>query len=378
MKRGFKRPPRESPPGKELAKSRINYYTAKSRSMTFCVRFLKLSVSTIIVLPNKSPENNRSGLQAPNRKNRAGAQDKESDVRSHKPGRICDGLWYLGMRESGVYLLEGDRLSMLISGGMSFIVPTVMDQIRDFRIDEDRIAYMLILHSHFDHVGIIPFFKNRHPDVTVYGSARAWETLSLPRSIETINRFGRIVAELLGMSRALSEHDLDWYEGLSGKVVTEGDVLCLGGLDIQILETPGHSSCSISAYVPELKALFPSDGGGVPFKDTIVSAANSNFTLYQESLSRLQPLEVDYMCADHFGYITGDEARQYITRSMERAAADRSAMEQVYARIRDLDAAAKQIADEFYAEHPDYFMPRAIYEGICRQTMKHIAKCMDG
>ena len=35
------------------------------------------------------------------------------------PGKVRDGLWYLGHEESGVYLLEGRDESMVISGGMS-------------------------------------------------------------------------------------------------------------------------------------------------------------------------------------------------------------------------------------------------------------------
>ena len=99
----------------------------------------------------------------------------------------------------------------------------------------------------------------------------------------------------------------------------EGDTIKVGAMEAQIFETPGHSSCSLSAYVPQLRALFPSDGGGIPYKDKIVPAANSNYTLYKESLQKLKTLQVEYMCADHFGYVYGDEARDYMARSLEAA-----------------------------------------------------------
>ena len=40
-------------------------------------------------------------------------------MRSRNAGRIGERLWYLGREESGVYLLEGDVCSLIISGGMS-------------------------------------------------------------------------------------------------------------------------------------------------------------------------------------------------------------------------------------------------------------------
>ena len=106
--------------------------------------------------------------------------------------------------------------------------------------------------------------------------------------------------------------ELDWPPGLSGDTISEGDVIDLGDREIQIFETPGHSSCSISAYVPQIGALFPSDGGAIPYKGTIIASANSNFTLYLESLKKMEMLQIDYFCADHFGYICGDEAKSYI------------------------------------------------------------------
>ena len=144
-----------------------------------------------------------------------------------------------------------------------------------------------------------------------------------------------------------------------------------------IFETPGHSSCSITAYAPEWKALFPSDAGGIPFRQTILASGNSNFTKYQESLEKLRHLEVDYYCADHYGYVTGEEADQFIPRSIRYAKEHREIIERVYAKTRDMDSAAKTMVDMFFSENSDYFLSRDIFEGVYRQMVKHIAKCME-
>ncbi len=80
-------------------------------------------------------------------------------MRIREPGKVCERIWFLGREESGVYLLEGENGSMMVSGGLSYILPEVLEQFERFGIDENRIQKILILHSHFDHVGIIPFFK---------------------------------------------------------------------------------------------------------------------------------------------------------------------------------------------------------------------------
>jgi 2-aminobenzoylacetyl-CoA thioesterase len=299
-------------------------------------------------------------------------------MRAHETGKICDGLWYLGREESGVYLLEGKDSSIFISGGTSYILPDVLAQIEDFHIDETKIKGLVILHAHFDHIGIVPALHQRYPDMTLYASERAWEILAQPRSIETINEFSRVITEEKGATERMAGYDTDWTLGFTGATVHEGDVIGLGDFDIHILETPGHSSCSISAYVPQLKALFPSDGGGIPYSDTIVIAANSNFTEYQKSLKKLAQLDVEYVCADHFGYVYGAEAKGHVDRAIELAQIERNKMEVIYKRVRDVDRATREYSDDFYANNTDYFLPREIYDGVRRQMMRHIAQCLDG
>ncbi|MFH1488129.1 MAG: hypothetical protein ABII06_04440, partial [Pseudomonadota bacterium] len=77
-------------------------------------------------------------------------------MRIRVPGKVCDRLWFLGCEETGVYLLEGSAESVIISGGMSYIVPIVLRQMGEFGLEKEKIRKILILHSHFDHVGIIP------------------------------------------------------------------------------------------------------------------------------------------------------------------------------------------------------------------------------
>jgi glyoxylase-like metal-dependent hydrolase (beta-lactamase superfamily II) len=207
-------------------------------------------------------------------------------MKSEQPGLIQSGLWCLGRRESNVYILKGDRDTMLISGGMSYILPNVLRQMASFGFDMDQINKILILHAHFDHIGVIPYFKRKNPSIDVYASLRGWEILKKERAVATINEFSKLTAERMGLAKVLKEYDCEWRHDVSGETVSDGDAIDLGGRTIRILETPGHSSCSLTAYVPEIKALFPSDGGGIPFGNRINPAGNSNFTLYQQSLQK--------------------------------------------------------------------------------------------
>ena len=144
-------------------------------------------------------------------------------MRIRQPGKIRENLWFLGSEESCIYLLEGRDASMIINAGMSYLVSDMLRQFEVFGIDETRIKKLLILHAHFDHVGIVPFFKNRHPELEIYASARAWEILHKPKAIDTINEFSLDVAKRMGKEGVYAAYDLEWRNNLEGTIVSEGD-----------------------------------------------------------------------------------------------------------------------------------------------------------
>ena len=292
-------------------------------------------------------------------------------------GKVRDNLWHLGRVESGIYILQGQKHSMIINGGMSCIVPDILKQMKIFNIDEGRIDKLLILHAHFDHVGIVPFLKRRHPELEIYASARAWEILKTPKAIRTINLFSTLINEKMGVNAEVSSYDLDWRDDVSGITVKEGSSIDLGGLTVSIMETPGHSSCSISAYVPEIKVLFPSDAGGIPYRNEIVPAGNSNYTLFQQNLEKLKHVDADYICADHFGYVTGEEAKSFISKTSDVAKQFRKLMESTYRRTGDVEEAVQHLIDIRYKKRPDYFMSREILTGVYGQMVKHIAAALE-
>jgi glyoxylase-like metal-dependent hydrolase (beta-lactamase superfamily II) len=261
---------------------------------------------------------------------------------------------------------------MLISGGMSYIVPDVLEQLASFNLDVAKIDRHLILHSHFDHVGVVPFFKRRWPHLEVLASGRAWEILAMPKAKNTINEFSKIVSQRMRPAWEDSG-ECNWDDDITGTAVHDGTVIDLGGQEALVLATPGHSSCSVSLYVPALKALLPSDAGGIPYQETIFPTGNSNFTQFQESLVRLSRLEVDYLGADHYGYISGEEARTFIADTAEVAARLRALIENIYARKRDVDATVKYLIAEHYRRNPDYFLAPEILTGVYRQMVRHIS-----
>ncbi|HIJ75529.1 MAG TPA: MBL fold metallo-hydrolase [Deltaproteobacteria bacterium] len=296
-------------------------------------------------------------------------------MRFRKPGKIDSKLWYLGAEESGIYLLRGRHGTVLINGGMSYILPDVITQMREFGIDPGEITKFLILHSHFDHVGVVPYFKRNYPVIEVLASEAAIKTFEKPKAIELINSYNQSSAG--ERNESLKGFDLEWRDDIEPLPVREGDIIDLGQVALKIYETPGHSNCSISAYEPDEGVLFASDAMGIPFSDKLFPSMNTNIDQFLNSLEKLRPLKVNVFCADHYGYITGDEAERIVSETIKEALRLKTLMYDTFRRNPlDIDAAAREITSSFYQQMPGYCISPEILEGVFKQMFRYIAKSL--
>ncbi|MBN1572733.1 MAG: MBL fold metallo-hydrolase [Deltaproteobacteria bacterium] len=294
-----------------------------------------------------------------------------------EPGPITDRITLLGKEESCVYLVGKDEYSIL-GGGMTYVVPDIVKQLDRLKIDRSKIGRLLILHSHFDHVGAAPGLKKLIPGLTIISSPRGMELLKNPKVADSIRELNMGLLSANGLADKAGEFGLDYESFPVDDTVSGGDVVNWGGVELQIIDAPGHSSCSIGVYMPEDKALFASDAGGIPFGDTIFASGNSNFTKYQESLERFATYDVEIHLAEHYGAFTGEEGRSFMKRSIESAKRTRKYLEESYARTGDIRESTAELTDLIMEEAEGYFLPKPVMEMVVEQMVRHIAKVMDG
>lgn len=290
-----------------------------------------------------------------------------------KPGFVTDRILFLGRKESCVYLLKGSEEFTLLGGGLTYIVPDILKQLKRFKIEEKKIKRIIILHSHFDHCGIVPFFKKRWPWISITASRRARELLEKPEIMESISSLNQILSTEHGLEQPDKGFTIEQDRITIDDVVKEGDILSYDDLSMEVMEVPGHSSCSIAIYVPQEKAMFASDAGGIPIGDRIFTAANSNFDKYQESLQKMARYEIEIYLTEHFGARTGSDGRHFLQKSMDAAIATRNIMEASYAKTKDIEKSTKEITGTVMEWLPETFMPKEIITMVIGQMIRFVA-----
>ncbi len=290
------------------------------------------------------------------------------------PGNVTDRILLLGRKESCVYLLKGKEEYALLGGGMAYMVPEIVEQIKDFEIAERKIKRIVIHHAHFDHCGIVPFLKRRWPWAKITASERAKALLFDPAVVERIAQLNQVLIAQHGRGKHAEEMGLD-FSGIDVEVVVkDGDIVPCGDLSMEVIEVPGHSSCSIAVYVGREKAMFGSDSGGIPFGSQIFTAANSNFDSYQKSLEKMARYDIHVYLAEHYGARTGTDGRCYLEKSMDAAEETRALLKASYACTGNIEKSTDEVTEKLMQRVPDDFMPRDIIAMVVGQMFRFIAR----
>jgi len=225
------------------------------------------------------------------------------------PRRITECVYLVGNHFFRSYLVRGE-VCALVEAGVTWSAPQVVKHLEELGIAPEELQYLIISHAHFDHVCGIPGLKKAFPNLRILASEAA--------------------ARVLGKTKVLTgffSEDADLEKNLRDKgqvmkavskpeppitikvdmVITEGHKLDLGrGTILYFSLLPGHSPCSMSAYLPLEQVLFPADCGGYPIsEDTIFPMYFAGYEDYVTGLKKLLNIEASVLAAPHELLLSG-------------------------------------------------------------------------
>ena len=194
------------------------------------------------------------------------------------PAKVTERIHQLGEKQSCIYLIQGmnpdsgEPSYCLLGGGMVTTGPEVERQVLELGLSPERITRYVIQHSHFDHCGAVPYLKKQWPWLELVASQRSGELLQKDKVVEAVQSMNEVLLQRQG-KEDLSREPGFCFEGLHvDRPLAEGDRVECGDLALEVMEAPGHSSCSIVLYEPWQQALFTSDSAGIPMGDDVFTA----------------------------------------------------------------------------------------------------------
>jgi len=232
---------------------------------------------------------------------------------------ITPNFYQLGSPFFPAYLsLGGD--GMIIEGGTGATFAIIIDQLKELGIEPERIKYLLLTHTHPDHIGAIPHLRKIWPHLKVVASPVGEKLLTrLVTKEEALKEFLEVDHSIIKIRLSKGDIDaappeLDSYTFGVDMVVKEGDRLDLGsGVSWTVYDTPGHSPCHISLHNEREGTLVIGDATGlyVPGKDSFWPNYFSSLEAYCDSIRKLASLPAQRGALCHYGVIEGGVKRYF-------------------------------------------------------------------
>ena len=296
-------------------------------------------------------------------------------ILKNPPIEIDEHITMLGIKEFPSYLVTGGEESAIFEGGVGALGAILEEQIQERDISTDSVTHIVVTHGHPDHVMAVPTMRRLFPNAIVCASQTTAATLSSEKAVSFFSKTDQAFCGSLLKSGSVKEshapQPLEEPTIPIDRVLKEGETLAVGALSFDILETPGHSDCSLSFHEPNAKLLIVSDATGYYFSDDNTWWPNylSDYAAYLESMRRLAKLEANVLCLSHNATIVGEEAIQaYFAGAV---AATESYHERIVSAVRE-GKPAQDIAIELAAEvfEKTQLLPLLFFQKSCGLLVK--------
>lgn len=270
------------------------------------------------------------------------------------------------------YYLVGDEEAALIECGTSAGASIFARQWESLDPKPD-VKYIVILHSHFDHVCGIPVLKELFPSALLVGSSTAQKVLSKEKAMASAFDSDSFVSESY-----LKAGFIDRLPQVShcgpiavDVVVGEGDHLLLGdNLKVEILDAPGHSACSVAVYLESDGVLLASDAAGYQSAPGEISPVFfHNYDSYIDTLKRFQSLPIEILGMAHGDVLKGSEVGRYLQETIAAAEDGCAWIKQALQAGEDEEQISKKVFERYFKGGLTYYPADIMYS-----TMKLLVK----
>ncbi len=198
---------------------------------------------------------------------------------------------YSHTNDCNIYLIDGEEELALIDTGGGAGIKAVIDNILRLGLDPKKVKVAINTHCHFDHIGGNKKLKELTGCKIAVHESEAGAVERLEPELVLIDR-----ARQRGLEIGSTKVDL---------MLKEGDILKVGGHQLRILHTPGHTPGCISIFLESegKRILFTGDIVSAQGRLNFINGPGFDLNLWKKSLKKMLELKVDALFPGHGTFV---------------------------------------------------------------------------
>ena len=221
--------------------------------------------------------------------------------------QLTDHVKTFGNRHFHIFAL-GSKPTVLIEGSVSAAASVAAMQLKK-EDTTDSLNRLVIMHAHFDHVCGTQVLLRHFPQLKVAASSIAKDILQNPKILRHFTSEDLSTAQML-RQKGMAEDNVPKFkpEPIRVDEIIQEDTIWKfePRLSLQFYSAPGHSPCSMAAYLPEEEVLFTSDAAGFFNNDLdIFPLFFEDYDKYFQTINRLSQLPVSILAGGHNNILQG-------------------------------------------------------------------------
>ena len=279
-----------------------------------------------------------------------------------------------GEGSSESMLVFAKESTVLMETGMAYAHKELVSNIKRALADRGRktVDYITLSHSHYDHIGGLPYVLDEWPDAKVIASAKTKKVFQSQGARKTMKKLAQAAADHFG-----TEPEEFRAEDLRVDIIpSDNDLIDLGaGEYIRVLETKGHTSCSLTFIFEPQKIMFSSESTGVMRKEGVLQA--EIITSYNdaiESAEKCMAYRPKVLITPHYGVMPQEENLSFFIWFLIAAAKERDFVLASYERTGSYEKTLEDFVDRYWNEEWASGQPKEAFMENAKPTVMNLLK----
>ncbi len=195
--------------------------------------------------------------------------------------------------------ITGDGETLIIDSAFNYLSAQTILGYAKVSAPQNKIKYLINTELHFDHTLGNSIFKEIGAEIIAYNMIAYNKHMNME---SMINRMNDILSS--GFKEQKDSKKIEKFFAKTivcnpDKFIEKDTSLSVGGIEVELILTPGHTDTNISVYMPEERVIYVGDLIYSKYLPTLRFGNHKLWELWIRSLEKLKEMKIEILVPGH-------------------------------------------------------------------------------